>query len=79
MEAGRLNSGKACLPGPHPAPLPTRVQGDPGRNPAGPTGHGGTARASPSMAPLCTSQDGRMEPSPAPLPAGALGGAGLRG
>lgn len=32
-----LHPGKPCLPGPHPELPPSRVQGDPGQNPAWPT------------------------------------------
>ena len=70
-----LPPGKYCLPGPHPDPLPSRVQGDPGQNPAWPT-QGGihwvhqADNASSSMVPLCGGvlpQDGRKEPSLSPV------------
>ena len=68
-----LHPGKSCLPGPHPEPLPSRVQGDPGQNPAWPT-QGGRRwvhredNTSPSMVPLCNAppQEGRKKPSPVP-------------
>lgn len=80
-----LRPGKSCLPGPHPEPLPSRGQGDPGQNPAWPT-QGGRRwvhqadNASPSMVPLCNAPLGREGRNHlrCPLPAGqaSLLGAG---
>lgn len=64
-----LHTGKPCLPGPHPDPLPSWVQGDPGQKPVWPTQGGRhwvrqTDNARPLMVPLCRDppQDRRKEP-----------------